>query len=527
MFEKTGALELFREWFVPDDKNTGPDRPWYPDALIPWGRVTASNDVPGQTVKVVFADVYIPHDAAPGVHRGAVRVRAGSAFEREIALNVDVLPFALPDDLSFVVDLNGYGGVNPGYDLRRGTPEYRKLLRSYHRLAHLNRGTLDILGYSHSGSVEPDQTPPLEGEGAATRVTSWADFDAHFGPLLDGSAFADLPRASVPVTNIYLPFFENWPGDLRKSYRYNNYPIARTVDEYRQVMTRHALEAAPIEESFPQEYQDRFSAVVKQFAEHFRARGWLRTQYMVYFNDKYYYKDPSQHPRPSGVSWWLLDEPNHRDDVRAISFFAWLTKRWLKDYTDVPIRLRTDISYIDFIRDLLAGQIDLDCTSGHFLSKNRYLMDHRDRFGRVYWNYASTNHPRETNVSMRAWCWRAWLGGADGIVPWNTIRGMEAWERAEPLTVFYVGSKFGASEPFPSLRLKAFRRGQQDIEYLMLLAKKKGWDRAAVAHAVARVAHLAGEITQQSEEDAGAVAFRNATDADLDQLRLRVAAALR
>ena len=31
---------------------------------------------------------------------------------------------------------------------------------------------------------------------------------------LDGSAFADLPRASVPVTNIYLPFFENSTNGL-------------------------------------------------------------------------------------------------------------------------------------------------------------------------------------------------------------------------------------------------------------------------------------------------------------------------
>src|SRR5262245_20488440 len=527
VLQKTGAIRLFREWFVPDEKNTGPDRPWYADALIPWGQVSASNGVPGQTVQVVFVDVYIPHDAPVGVHKGAINVRADPALDREIAVNVEVLPFALPDDLSFVVDLNGYGGVNSGYDTRRGTPEDRKLLHAYHRLAHLNRGNLDILGYSHSGSVEPDMTPVLEGEGAVTRVTSWADFDAHFGPLLDGSAFADLPRGSVPVTNIYLPFFENWPGDLRKSYKYNNYPVAKTADEYRQIITQHAMDAAPIEESFPQDYQDRFSAVVKQFAEHFRERGWLRTKYHVYFNDKYYYKDPSQHPQANGVSWWLLDEPNHRDDIRAISFFAWITKRWLKDYADVPITLRTDISYIDFIRDLLAGQIDLDCTSGHFLSKNRYLMDHRDRFGRVYWNYASTNHPRETNVSMRAWCWRAWLGGADGIVPWNTIRGMEAWERAEPLTVFYVGSKFGVNEPFPSLRLKAFRRGQQDIEYLMLLAKKKGWDREAVTRAIAQAANPAGGITQQSDEDAGAISFRNTSDAELDQLRLRVAAALK
>jgi hypothetical protein len=210
-----------------------------------------------------------------------------------------------------------------------------------------------------------------------------------------------------------------------------------------------------------------------------------------------------------------------------MSFFAWLTKRWLGDHKDVPILLRTDISYIDFIRDLLAGQIDLDCTSGHFLSKNRYLMDHRDRFGRVYWNYASTNHPRETNTSMRAWCWRAWLGGADGIVPWNTIRGMEAWDRAEPLTVFYVGRKFGVDEPFPSLRLKAFRRGQQDMEYLLLLARKKGWDREAVTRAIAAAAQLEVGIAQQSEEDAGAVTFRGAGDRDFERLLGRVAAALK
>src|SRR5262249_40790568 len=149
LFAKTGAVQLFREWFVPDDKNTGPDRPWYADALIPWGQTSASNGVPGQAVEGGFVDVYIPHDAVPGIHRGAIRVRAGATLEREIAVHVEVLPFALPDDLSFVVDLNGYGGVNSGYDSRRGTPEYRDLLHAYHRLAHLNRGTLDILGYSH------------------------------------------------------------------------------------------------------------------------------------------------------------------------------------------------------------------------------------------------------------------------------------------------------------------------------------------------------------------------------------------
>jgi hypothetical protein len=393
--------------------------------------------------------------------------------------------------------------VNGGYpNLRRGTPEYRALVHAYHRVAHLHRANLDILGYSHSGSVEPDYSPPLTGEGAETRVERWDEWDAHFGPLVDGSAFNGLPRGEVPIQALYLNFFENWPGDLRASYRWNDYPPPADTEEYRRLIAQHGLDAGPIEEGFPQEYQDRFSAVVRQFAVHFRERGWTRTRYMVYLNNKYFYKEPARGGR--GVSWWLLDEPNHRDDVRAISFFGYLARRWLGDYPDVPILFRTDISYIDFMRDLLAGQVDVNTVSKRFFTKNRYLLDDRVRHGREFWNYSSTNHPRDTNVAMREWCWRVWAAGGDAVVPWNTIPGTaEVWNRAEPLTVFYPGSKFGRTAPYASLRLKAFRRGQQDIEYLALLARKEGWDREAVSRAVA------GEL-----------------DGDLDGLRLRVAQAL-
>jgi hypothetical protein len=529
VFQKTGATQLYREWMVPDDKDTSEARAWYPDVLLPlegsFNLPAADNGVPRQRVQPVFVDIYIPRDATPGVHHGTIEVRAGTLLHT-IPVDVDVLPFALPDNLNFIVDLNAYGGVNSGYNIARGTTEYRNLLHAYHRVAHLNRANLDILGYSHSGSTEPDQTPPLTGEGAETKVVSWRDWDAHYGPLLSGSAFADLPRASVPVPIIYLPLFENWPGDLRRTYKWNIPERPQTLAEYQQLITRHALASGPIEEGFPGDYQDRFSAVARQFAEHFRERNWKQTQYQIFFNDKYYYKDPTRSSGASGVSWWLLDEPNHHDDYRALSFFGWLGKRWLKDYPDVPMVFRTDISYVDFIRDQIPDSIDIDCTSQHFFTKNRYLMDNRKRFGRTYWNYATTNHPRETNVSMRAWCWRAWVAGADAIVPWNTVRGIEAWDRAEPLTVFYVGRKFGLNEAFASLRLKAFRRGQQDVEYMALLARKKGWDRDAVARAVTGALDLSEETRRQYEEDAGSVRFDRVSDIQLDRLRLRVAAAL-
>ena len=454
-------------------------------------------------------------------------MRAGGRLLRQIAVDVQVLPLALPDKLNFIVDLNAYGGVNSGYDIARGTPEYRKLLQAYHRVAHLNRANLDILGYSHSGSTEPDQTPPLSGEGADTKVASWADWDAHYGPLVSGSAFADLPRASVPVPIIYLAFFENWPGDLRKTYKWNIPEHPQTTAEYQQLIARHALSAGPIEEGFPQEYQDRFSAVARRVRQTHSGAELEANQVPDLLQRQVLLQGPQDAvPAARGVSWWLLDEPNHHDDYRALSFFGWLGKRWLKDYPDVPMVFRADISYVDFIRDQLAGQLDIDCTSQHFFTKNRYLMDDRNRFGRTYWNYASTNHPRDTNVSMRAWCWRAWVTGADGIVPWNTVRGMEAWDQAEPLTVFYVGKKFGLDRPFDCLRLKAFRRGEQDVEYMTLLARKKGWDRDAVAHALTGALDLSVETRRQYEEDAGSIRFDRVADEQLDQLRLRIAGAL-
>jgi hypothetical protein len=188
----------------------------------------------------------------------------------------------------------------------------------------------------------------------------------------------------VPIT--YLALFENWPGDLRKSYKWNIPELATTGAEYQQLLNRHALEAGPIEEGFTRDYQDRFSAVARQFALHIRENKWTKTRYQIFFNDKYYYKDPSRGStggsrggRADAVSWWLLDEPNHHDDYRALSFFGWLGKRSLKDFPDVPMIFRADVSYVDYARDQLADQLDLDCTSDHFFQKNRTMMDNRNR----------------------------------------------------------------------------------------------------------------------------------------------------
>ncbi|MCZ2080551.1 MAG: DUF4091 domain-containing protein [Bryobacterales bacterium] len=522
VLQKTGAMQLYREWFVRDDKNPNL---FHPDPLVPltepFDIPSTDNPVPGQTVQPVFVDVYIPHDAKPGVHTGELRVRSKTGLDRRVPVEVSVLPLMLPDKVSFVVDLNCYSGVEGP---TRGTPEYRAVEHAFHRVAHLHRTNLDVLGYSHNGTTVPDHAPPLTGEGAETRVADWKDWDAHWGPLVSGELFQDMPRAGVPVDAMYLPFFENWPGDLRKHYRADNPAVPKTTEEYEALITRHALTAGPIEEEFSKEYQDRFSAVALDFARHIKSRGWnTHTKFVVYFNNKYYWKRPEQGGH--GIGWWLLDEPNHRDDVRAISFLGWLAMRRLGEAPGSNIIFRTDISRVDWMRDLLTGQIDLNAISRRFHEKPRLLRD-RNRFGKELWNYASTNHPRSTNVMLRAWAWRVWLNGGDGLLPWLATRTQNAWERAEPLTVFYSGAKFGQTEPFASLRLKAYRRGQQDIEYLNLLAKSKGWSREVLTRSVREALDLAAEVEEKYEEDAGTMRFQNIQNRDLETLRRQVATAL-
>ena len=62
-----------------------------------------------------------------------------------------------------------------------------------------------------------------------------------------------------------------------------------------------------------------------------------------------------------------------------------------------------------------------------------------------------------------------------------------------------------------------------EVEYLALLAQKRGWDRDAVTHAIAGAMDLSSDTKMAWEEDAGTVTFNKVKDADMESLRLRVA----
>ena len=190
----TAALSRFR--FV--NTKAGP----MPDPLVPGKDAfdLPDADVKDQTNTGIVADVYVLHDAKPGVHHGTVTVSVGG---QSIDLDVElhVRDFTLPDVLSFIPEMNCYG-----------LPEGQEL--AYYRIAHAHRTNLNRLGYSWRGIPADRCAPKWDG-----KRFEWDAYDRRFGPLLDGSAFKDLPRANVPVDGFYLPLNENWPVDVNAHFK--------------------------------------------------------------------------------------------------------------------------------------------------------------------------------------------------------------------------------------------------------------------------------------------------------------------
>ena len=508
-------ITLYRDWYVNVNGS------WFPEACIPvsgpFDVPAADNKIESQRNQSIFVDMQIPENTTPGTYNGSFTVSMPGEPETKIPVVLTVNSLTLPNTLSFDISLNTYGTFGGLFGLNDNTAEYRAIEKEFHRMAYTHRSTLAPLGYSHTGNTTTNYAPPVAGAGAALHVTDWSTWDRQFGAYLDGSAFADLPRKGVPISHLYLPFHEAWPVDIRKHYSYN-----QTVLEYPAMITEHAMKAAPIEEATDQELRDGFKAIAAEFAAHFREKGWTHTQFQFYENDKYYYKDPKQGGR--GTSWWLLDEPNHRDDWLVLAFFDRLFEEGIGKSPGVNFVRREDISRPQWQRDYLDGMVDVMCVSSELFTKGPRLSEMQEKLGVKYWNYGTANSVNRPNAEAEAWAVRAWMAGADAIVPWQSIGEDKNFDVAEDTALLLPGTRFGVRGPIASMRLKALRRAQQDVEYLVLLAKQKSWDREQVGSALREILSLNVTTVKADDNDAGSYQFKATHSDDFDAVRKAIGA---
>jgi hypothetical protein len=421
-----------------------------------------------------FIDIYVPKDTAAGSYAGELSVGGQKA-----PFVVHVWNFTLPDRLSFVPQMNCYS-----------LPDHE---RDYYRLAHENRTTLNCLPYGWTGKVKFDRkVTPFTKDGS----WDWRGWDAEYGPLFDGSAFADLPRAGVPIEAFYLPLNENWPMDHEKHFRGGYW----------------------IESAYDDDYWREFRAAAAEFAGHFAAKGWAEPMFEFLMNNKVYFK------RDRGNRWdacsapWIFDEPVNTQDFWALRRFGMEFCKGVAAHPEAHLYFRVDVSRPEWQRDLWDGIASIEVVSASLRTCHESVMQRAAANHQLIYMYGSSNKIGTSNAMPAAWCVETWAMGADGVLPWQTIGKRDAWEKPDELSLFYPTP----SGPVPSLRLKSYRAGEQLVEYLTMYATLSGQSRESVGAAVSAEPGLRPTLEKKSEADAGRSVFGDEAGRSLQKLKQRL-----
>ena len=492
-------IELYRNWYARNGK-----KQWQPAYCVPMAHGAAfeipdpERKLADQQNQTVYVDVYVPKDAKAGAYRGEVRIEAEGADAVTIPVALTVYDFALPEALSFWPELNAYRIPGNAHD--------------YWRLAHQHRCVANYWRWA----------PGLRGSGKDIQV-DWERYDKDVGPLLTGEAFKDCRRAGVPPEVMYLPFEDSWPTPLTKqTYGYEGHWPGRGED--RKWIVEHYLKAPYIGEALSRDYQDAFLAAQRQFIAHFREKGYTRTEMQCFYGGK------NTHRIDYGSNmWWTTDEPYHWDDWLALGFFCRL---WTEGRGGADGRLwaaRADISRPNWQGRAMGGI--LDCVYiGGFSSPETYRRCRilQQGTGVKIRSYGGANKDTESNTRSVVWLLNDWTNGANASLPWQTLGDEGALDANDGgagggNALIIPGKRFGQAV-LGDMRLKALRDGQQLVEYLVLLGKRRGLNREQIQTMVHRAVRVeAGRVAGAGADNADALRFGTLKAWQIAALRREVA----
>ena len=457
--DRTGMVQadLYREWFHP--LSTGE---YYPDALVPVHRPyrsrlpDADNKIANQTAQAFWVDIWVPPDAPPGDYSGRATLEADGK-SRTLEIRLKVLAAVVPADDVVAMDHNSYDDswIAAQFPARvRGTSgnffesdELFRLIHSYHRIFYEHHGVFHQLGYGHAGRVTPEFAPALEGKGRRKHIANWNLYDRHYGPLLDGSAFAETRRGPKPIPFAYLPINPEWPA----SWLWWGQPG----------------------------YEAEFVNVVGEMEKYFHQKGWTRTHFEMFFNHKKRYK---------GFSW-DGDEVRFPKDLSYFKEYGRLLKKALPADTPVHIIFRADVSWDmeQQFRDL-NGVLNMWTCGGGILSWYKGAPKMLRERGDIVWYYGGPPRVTEPSSAITEFVLRAWVWDAMGFVHWLAVQpGKDPWFNftGGGTTLVYSGDRFGLADPVPSVRLKIQRNAVQELTLLDSLKSRHSLE------------HLKAEATKQ------------------------------
>ncbi len=458
---------------------------WYPELAVPVsdGKMTgnaSSVDISKQKNQLMYIDLYIPAGTPHGLYHGDIKI-SNKGAEETLRINLRVADITMPERLSFVPELNMYKGPD-----NAGSEKFYQA----HRIAHEHRTLINRVPYSQDGRVHEDMIPKISYSEDGELHIDWMEYDKRLGPLFNGSAFMKKQRKGIPVERFYLPFYENWPNELASNYDYE-------TNESAEKNTHHALKAPILEQAFSLKYTEGFRMVVKEFKNHFEEKGWDQTEFQFYLNNKKHW--------PGASSWWDLDEPMSYDDWTAIKFYGSLFRQG-RGAMPSQFIFRADISRPRWQHDWLNGVLErMYVQSNAFFRYPERVRQMKQNGPMKVSVYGSLNDIHSSNHQTVLWCMAAFAEGADGVLPWQSLGGPQAFTVPDRNALIVAAPKETRVDWAVSLRVKALRRCQQDVELLAILENKKGFTREQIRDFVFKYFEIVKKSPGSDDSNSGVI----------------------
>jgi len=418
---------------------------------------------PGASVQLVLVELDIPTSAPQGACEGTISV-SGQEVDLQVPLALEVLGFQLPPAPTFFLELNTYGW-----------PLYYATHLSIRRLVRRFRVHVNCVPYGHSGRTRMDMIKPdgslMDEDGynafqAGDTTGNWEpDFLWAFEPLFSGSAWTapdyEGPGKGLPLSQYYLTFHENWPLPMEEHWNGNMDAFA----------------------GFPDIYGQTYTAILADFGKLAQEQGWSHTGFQVYLNNK---------PGPNNPTPWSLDEPASLWDFKALAYFGTLFQAANLDDSAPNVVYRADISRPQYHRGHLETVQLYVCNFGVCRLFARTISDRQQgEPGFELWTYGTANTVAGSNHHVQSWAARTFAMGGNGILPWQSVghgpqflTGADDGQQALALVIQEEDSQ--NPRVWGTLRLAAYRRAQQDMEYLRLAEQHPdgGYTRGQMARLV-------------------------------------------
>gem|GEM_PF-1112112 len=402
----------------------------YPDPLVPLDAPDggAPFEVPAGTNQGIWVDIRVPESAAPGAYTGTLRVTASGEPDALLPVDLMVWDFVLPEQ----AHLKSFFIFQPdqladAHEVAKYSEDYLAIEAEYARMARAHRINLSTSVY-----------PEVEGTGDGTTVIwdSWHDDFA--SRWLDGSVFPDGRGIDLYALPIGLDFPD--PSE-------------------------HGGLGSP-------EFEATFTAMLTQFRDHFQERGWYDRSFL-----------------------YIVDEPNDREGYDLVRYYGELVDR---SGTGFPLMVTEGPVPQEEEWGSLTGYVDIWCCGGMAWPGP---MQERQALGEHAWTYnggepyAGSQIIDTPGTAMRTWGWIARRYGVECWLLWDTCYFHDIYNGcdwndvwADPIsydqrrgggswpdwgngdgTLFYPGTPRGIAGPVSSVRMKNWRRGAQDFEYMWLL----------------------------------------------------------